>query len=137
MNQIITNQIPSIVRWALALLGSYLTAKGFADFEGADQIQWTGSLLEILTGLLAVGITLGLKKASETGANGWLANLFVGPKVQSMSNSIARWLIAIIAGSTIAWLGMNADQLSNASLATIISAGLSFAIDRIYKRLKP
>lgn len=137
MNNLLTNQIPSIVRWALALLGSYLASKGFADFEGADTIEWTGSLLEIISGLLAVAITLGLKKASETGANGWLANLFVGPKVQSMSNSIARWLIAIIAGSTIAWLGMNADELSNASLVTVISAATSFVIDRVYKHFKP
>jgi len=137
MNQIIQNQIPSIVRWALAMLGSYLAAKGFADFEGADSIPWTGSLLEVASGLLAIVLTLALKKASETGANGLLAKLLIGPRVKSMSNSIARWLIAIIAGATIAWLGMNAERLSNANLATLISTVLAFSIDRAYKYFKP
>lgn len=136
MNQIITNQIPSIVRWLLTTLGAYLTTVGIADFEGADTINWDGSILEIVVGLIAIGITIALKKADDTG-KGWLAKIFIGPKVGSLANSIGRWLIAIIAGATVAWLGMNAEELSNASLVTVISTVVAFAIDRIYKRFKP
>lgn len=138
MKELVIRQIPSITRWLLALLGSWIATKNLGVFEDVKAFDWANSSLgELLTGIIILLVTLALKKANEFGTNGLLAKLFVGPKVKHLAPSIARWLLGIIAGATVAYIGMNADQLSNATIATVCTAAFSFLVDRFWKAKQP
>lgn len=128
----ITNQIPSIVRWLLALLGASMTFKGAENFQ-LD----TMSIMQLVTGAIAMALSFALKKANEIGGNGKLAAMFIGPKVQNYSESIARWLIAIAAGLAVQYVNTDADHIANADLTEIIIVAGSFIFDRVFKKIKP
>lgn len=126
--------ISSIVRWALTALGAWLVSKGF--LEKGISLE-SDSIFEIIFGVISMIVALALKKANEYGVNGKLAAALIGPRIQNMSASMARWVIASVAGITSAYIGMGESDLANSDIASVITLAIGLAVDIAFKKLKP
>lgn len=140
MKNLLIEQIPSIIRWLLALLGAYLGTVNLGNFEELKSLDFeTATIASILSSVIMILLSLGLKKAEDLGYNGFLAKVFIGPRVQNIRASVVRWLVTLIAGAVSGLVTMSPDAVASADLPTLLTAIVvsSFAFDRTFKTIKP
>lgn len=136
---IIQLTVGSIARWTLAALGSWIAVHSGYEFVNGDAGSLT--ILELVTGLVLVGITFLLKKLDGT-KYGALGTLVIGPRAASISHSIARILIAVISSGLAAFIDLGAldtlePGLGDESAVSVVVLCVGFLLDRVLKKRTP
>ena len=129
-----TTVIPSIVRWLLTFVGTWLASLELIDFDLS-----TATIGTLILGIVSTLVALALKvvdKYTGGGVLSGLSKILVGPRVEHISASVSRWIITIIGGSIAAFLQVNEAGVEDVSVEVLAVAGVSFLIDRVWKYFK-
>lgn len=139
MKTLIQNSLASVLRFALAAFGSWVAVQSGHDLAVGDPSDTT--VLQLVTGLVLVGITVGLKKLDGT-QYGAIGTALIGPRVVSMSASIARLLVAAFSSGLASLVDVGAFDtlepgLGDEPVVVLVVLLMGLAYDRVSKALSP
>lgn len=139
MKTLLETSLGSLLRFGLAAYGSWVAAQSGHEIAVGDPSSMT--VLQLVTGLVLVGITFLLKKLDGT-KYGALGTLVIGPRAASISLSIARILIAVVSSGLAAFIDLGAldtlePGLGDESAVSVVVLCVGFLLDRVLKKRTP
>jgi hypothetical protein len=139
MKESLQNLAASLIRYGLGAYAGWVAAQSAFEFAIGDPSAVT--VIQFVTGLVLVGLTFAMKKIEGT-HYGPFINTFVGPRAAFFAHSIARGIVAVLAGALAAWLGEESltplePGLADDSVVGLVVLLVGLAHDRVSKKLRP
>lgn len=139
MKTLLETSLASLLRFGLAAYGSWVAAQSGHEIAVGNPSDTT--VLQLVTGLVLVGITFALKKLDGT-KYGSIGTLLIGPRAVSMSASIARLLVAALSSGLASLVDVGAFDtlepgLGDDPVVVLVVLLMGLAYDRVSKALSP